>query len=135
MERDEQSAVEIDAEVHGLHQEMLKTGQSSLQIFLQLRCPNRIGFHGIIYVGTPPQKFRVLFDTGSSDLWIPAGSCQTSTCRVHQGFSPINSSTFKNLHESFEITYIKGSLSGALGRVFFIREMMIINEFSRMLSR
>ncbi|KAJ1956728.1 hypothetical protein EC988_001192 [Linderina pennispora] len=54
-------------------------------------------YSGMISIGSPPQKFRVNFDTGSADLWVPSARCTNPVCTRHNQFNPNASSTYAPL--------------------------------------
>ncbi|XP_057583959.1 pregnancy-associated glycoprotein 2-like [Hippopotamus amphibius kiboko] len=70
---------------------------------------------GNITIGTPPQEFRVIFDTGSSDLWVPSVNCYSPACRTHKLFNPHSSTTCQLSPWTFNLTYISGRIFGYLG--------------------
>ncbi|XP_029907485.1 pepsin A-like [Myripristis murdjan] len=72
-------------------------------------------YYGVIGIGTPPQFFKVLFDTGSSDLWIPSINCTSPACYDHAKFNSTASSTFQAGSKSFSISYGTGFMSGITG--------------------
>ncbi|NWH48432.1 PEPC protein, partial [Fregata magnificens] len=72
-------------------------------------------YFGEISIGTPPQNFLVLFDTGSSNLWVPSAYCQTPACFNHAKFKPSDSSTFTPNGQTYTISYGSGALTVMLG--------------------
>ncbi|XP_074972069.1 pepsin B-like [Phalacrocorax aristotelis] len=72
-------------------------------------------YFGEISIGTPPQNFLVLFDTGSSNLWVPSTYCQTPACANHARFNSSLSSTFSNIGVTYTLSYGFGDLLVDLG--------------------
>ncbi|KAH7912689.1 aspartic peptidase domain-containing protein [Hygrophoropsis aurantiaca] len=65
-------------------------------------------WYGIISVGSPAKTYTVDFDTGSSDIFLPGPSCGT-TCSGHKIYNPKASSTSKDLHKTFNLTFGDGA--------------------------
>ncbi|KAK4665021.1 uncharacterized protein QC763_509770 [Podospora pseudopauciseta] len=78
-------------------QDVGSTWSSGVNIPLEVwrRGKTDLQWAGEITVGTPPQRFKVIFDTGSPYLLLPRDNC--TTCSPEQNlFNPFLSSTFSS---------------------------------------
>ncbi|CAG8706698.1 8350_t:CDS:1 [Racocetra persica] len=75
--------------------------------------PQDIGYYVKIAIGE--QEFKVLLDTGSSNLWVPNKNCTTIFCQSTNKFDPSKSKTFIQEGNPWSIQYGSGFASGITG--------------------
>ncbi|CAM0137423.1 hypothetical protein VKS41_003217 [Umbelopsis sp. WA50703] len=78
-----------------------------------------------IEVGSPPQPFTLLFDTGSSTTWIPVQGCGRRCGNPPHSYVQESSSTAEDTKLKFAIQYGKGFADG-----YYVKETFRIGNTS-----
>eukprot|EP00457_Paulinella_chromatophora_P006590 gb/GEZN01006609.1/.p1 GENE.gb/GEZN01006609.1/~~gb/GEZN01006609.1/.p1 ORF type:complete len:491 (-),score=85.77 gb/GEZN01006609.1/:77-1549(-) len=92
---------------------------------------NECQYVGAISLGTPikgttAQEFNVIFDTGSSNLWIMSSKCTDEGCSPHKKFKAEESSSFVELPSDMDVTFGSGKISGHLAKdTFMVGPVMV----------
>jgi len=95
--------------VNGQHQELgAKYGAPSPIVISDYQ---NAQYYGPITVGTPGETVRVVYDTGSSNLWVPNPKCCWITSS-HNFYHSSKSSTYVANGTDFAIQYGSGPVSG-----------------------
>jgi len=82
-----------------------------------LKVVHKTAYWGQMTLGTPPQQFKVIFDTGSGNLIVPDSSCSVPGCAPHHKYNHQASSssaavTNEKNEGSSTITFGTGQVEG-----------------------
>lgn len=89
---------------------------------------NQSFYEAEVALGTPPQKFKLLVDTGSSDTWVHDILFENNPTIANYGTYSFNaSSTAKKLNTNFSATYNDGTTDSG----YYITDKLTIGDTSK----
>lgn len=89
---------------------------------------HKTAYWGSVSLGSPPQQFKVIFDTGSGNLIVPSSECSVPGCAPHQKYHRKASTSSQAVTNekgegSSEISFGTGQIAGD-----FFRDKMCIGD-------
>jgi hypothetical protein len=82
-----------------------------------------------IKIGSNNQKFNVILDTGSSELWVANVGSFDNNVEIPNHFNPSDSSTCVNTTEDFMQMYGQSTITGCIG-FYFTDNIKYFNDIS-----
>jgi len=89
---------------HPMHQRLIAE--------TELQNSDLVEYFGQVAVGSPPQYFKVVFDTGSGILWVPSHLCTGEACKDHTRLVEDTDETLKVDRGYVNIKYGTGRMRG-----------------------
>lgn len=86
---------------------------------------HKLSYYGQVGIGTPPQFFTVVYDTGSGNLLIPGTECEDDACEHHKRFDALRSSSGRGVScdgldrepdDQVTVTFGTGEVTGTCWR-------------------
>jgi hypothetical protein len=74
------------------------------------RGAHKMAYFGNVAIGTPPQSFEVVFDSGSGNLVVPSTHCNSEACVAHNRYGQHESTSARRVScASAEAPLVKGT--------------------------
>ncbi|CAD8107416.1 unnamed protein product [Paramecium sonneborni] len=71
-------------------------------------------YTGEIGLGGQDNKFKVIFDTGSANIWLNSARCNDYGCQNHKQYDGSKSSTYEHLGYDLDVEFGTGELMGEI---------------------
>ncbi|CAD8100887.1 unnamed protein product [Paramecium sonneborni] len=71
-------------------------------------------YTGEIGLGGQDNKFKVIFDTGSANIWLNSARCNDYGCKNHKQYDGSKSSTYEHLGYDLDVEFGTGELMGEI---------------------
>lgn len=86
----------------------------STDAIIKLKNHSNQQYIGTISIGTPPQDFSVIFDTGSYSFFINSRLCTDTSCKSRPQYNHDESQTFQNENFPIKSAYGSGEVKGLI---------------------
>jgi len=80
-----------------LQKRLVKTAEKTAES-TGVKAIHKMAYYGNVDVGTPPQPFQVVFDTGSGNLIVPGSECSSKACTMHKRWDFSRSTTAERVN-------------------------------------
>mmetsp|Transcript_63560 Transcript_63560/g.138428 ORF Transcript_63560/g.138428 Transcript_63560/m.138428 type:complete len:536 (-) Transcript_63560:74-1681(-) len=90
---DEVSALQVpdsvtNAQLKAAKPSLIQLRRESVPVYRRGKVASfKTSYSGVLEIGHPAQEFRVVFDTGSGHLVVPAVECKSESCLIHRRYN------------------------------------------------